>query len=536
MTWEVQYRNGIYLPQIDWWLDAAKPKPRSFVSHAHFDHLAKHQEVVFSPGTARLMRARLPGRRIERVLPFGQTAPLTADGKTTITLYPAGHIFGSAQCLIEHPQYGRLLYTGDFKLRPGRAAEPCATPHADVLIMETTFGRPHYVLPPTETVLADIVDFCRASLADDATPVLFGYSLGKSQEVLLSLAAANLPVMLHAQAARMTAVYEELGLTFPPHQPFDPLYLAGHVVICPPQTGDSPFLRQIPRPRTAMITGWAIDSSAIYRHQTDAVFPLSDHADFPDLLRFVGLVQPQRVLTMHGFAADFARTLRERGIEAWALGQSNQLDLALPLETPPPPSSAPLYEPSLEPDLATRWSHFATTAEAVAATRQTAEKHALLHTYFASLPPGERSVAQRFFTVDKSTESLAGSRVIDATLMKAAVLEVTRRHDGDWRVARRRCRDAGEAAADLISAVADHLDTASATATPATLADIAACFDALSATRNPRSKIELLAGELPRVSPIGAKYLLRMLAGDLRIGLTPALLAAAIAGLESDGR
>ena len=81
--------------------------------------------------------------------------------------------------------------------------------------------------------------------------------------------------------------------------------------------------------RTAVITGWALDSSAKYRYGCDAAFPLSDHADYADLLCFVDLVKPNRVLTLHGFAADFASTLRERGYDALALSEANQLDLGL---------------------------------------------------------------------------------------------------------------------------------------------------------------------------------------------------------------
>src|SRR4029079_4450459 len=87
----------------------------------------------------------------------------------------------------------------------------------------------------------------------------------------------------------------------------------------------------IPNKRVAMISGWAVEPNAIYRYQVDAAFPLSDHADYDDLLRYVELVQPQRVLTLHGFAAEFARDLRDRGIEAWPLTEQNQLELTLPV-------------------------------------------------------------------------------------------------------------------------------------------------------------------------------------------------------------
>ncbi len=331
-SWEIHFRHGIHLPQIGWSLDAQRSADSSFVSHAHADHIARHREILCTAATSRLLRERLPSsRRREHILPFGHTEQLTAD--TTVTLLPAGHILGSAQILLDHPARGTLLYTGDFKTGPSLTAGTCATPRADTLIMETTFGLPKYVFPPAEKTLADITAFCRATLAENLTPVLFGYSLGKSQELLAGLAHARLPVMLHPQTHKLTRVHEELGLAFPPHREFSEPDLPGHIVISPPLSANAAFLKKIPARRTAMITGWALDRSTIYRHRCDAAFPLSDHADFPGLLHFVERVRPKRVLTVHGFAADFAKTLRTRGIDAWPLGQPSQLEIPL---TPPP--------------------------------------------------------------------------------------------------------------------------------------------------------------------------------------------------------
>jgi len=337
MPWDIQFKKGIWLPQIGWWLDAQKPADRAFVSHAHTDHCARHKEILCTSSTARLMHARMPGRRVEHRLPYGQTEQLTSD--TTVTMLPAGHIFGSALCLLNHAEYGRLLYTGDFKLRPSLSAEQCAPVVADVLIMETTFGRPQYVFPPAEQVRADLVQFCQRALADHVTPVFFAYGLGKSQELLCILGAAGLKVMLHAETLRLTETCRELGLTLPACREFSADELPGHVVICPPQSQNSAFLRRIPAQRTAMVSGWALDRATIFRHRCDAAFPLSDHADYPELLQLVDLVRPKRVLTLHGFAADFARDLRRRGIEAWAISEHNQLEL--PLSGPPLPPSPP---------------------------------------------------------------------------------------------------------------------------------------------------------------------------------------------------
>jgi Cft2 family RNA processing exonuclease len=328
MTWQIDYREGLYLPQIEWWLDARRPVLRSFVSHAHFDHLGRHAEILCSAATARFIRCRLPKKkRIEHILPFGQTEQLTAD--CTITLLPAGHILGSAQCLLEHEKLGSLLYTGDFKLRPGLVSEPCVSRQADVLVMETTFGRPRYILPPQEKVRADIIDFCRRSLTEGSTPVLMAYSLGKSQELLACLGTAGLPVMLHPQVLEMTQLHVDLGVSLPAFAPFDQDKLAGQVVISPPLSPKAGFLLRIPQHRTAFISGWALDRSTVFRQRCDAAFPLSDHADYQELLDYVDQVKPKKVYTLHGFAAEFSEILRERGVDALALGEANQLSLGI---------------------------------------------------------------------------------------------------------------------------------------------------------------------------------------------------------------
>ena len=322
---EVRYHRGVHLPQLDLWLDPRDAKPFAFVSHAHSDHIAPHDEIILSERTARLMQARMPGERREHVVPFGQK---TAVRGIDLTLLPAGHIFGSAQILVETDS-DTLLYTGDFKLRRGKSAEPAEWHQASTLIMETTYGLPRYVLPPTEQVIEQITSFCTEALANGEVPVLLGYSLGKAQEILCALDGAGLTPMLHGSVFAMTRIYEQFGQVFCRYARYDASDVAGKVLICPPSVNRSRMLERIPRKRVAMITGWALDPGAIYRYQVDAAFPLSDHADYADLIRYVELVQPKRVLTLHGFAEQFAQDLRRRGLEAWTLTAANQLELQI---------------------------------------------------------------------------------------------------------------------------------------------------------------------------------------------------------------
>src|SRR5215510_2359238 len=376
---EVRYERGVYLPRQDFWLDPWDAKPFAFVSHAHSDHIAPHQEVIVSERTARLMRVRLPGSRIEHPLPFWEKRSIR---RVDVMLIPAGHIFGSAQCLVFVGEE-TLLYSGDFKLRRGKSAEQAECRHADTLVMETTFGMPRYRFPPTKEVVDQMVAFCGETINDGGVPVLLGYSLGKAQEILCALDGAGLTPMLHGSVYQMTRIYEQLGQSFCKYVRYNRNDVAGKVLICPPSANRTPMLEKIPRKRVALITGWAVDPDAVFRYQVDAAFALSDHADYDDLLRYVELVQPRRVFTVHGFAAAFAGDLRARGVEAWALSEENQMELhlggsditpqSLPKTVGAPPDSrqsTSMYK--------SEFIEFANVGEAISATPAKLEKIRLL--------------------------------------------------------------------------------------------------------------------------------------------------------------
>ncbi len=525
----VQYERGVYLPNEKIWLDPWDAKPFAFVSHAHSDHIAPHDEIIVSERTSRLMQARLPGERHEHVLPFGE--PSTVRG-LDITLLPAGHIFGSAQFFLQ-TDAGSLLYTGDFKLRPGRSAEATQWQQADTLIMETTYGLPRYRLPPTDLVVQQIVAFCREALEEGVTPVLLGYSLGKAQEILCSLAEADLQPMLHASVYRMTRIYEQFGQAFCHYDRWDPKEFAGKVLICPPSVVRSKIISGLTNKRVAMISGWAVEPNAIYRYQVDAAFPLSDHADYDDLLRYVELVQPQRVLTLHGFAAEFARDLRDRGVEAWALSAQNQLELTLSA-TPgrarlrragesaslpkKPPSGATESRPT---EIASEFRAFAELGEQIAATPAKLEKIRLLADYLRNLEPGQLRIASTFLTGKPFAQTDQRTLQTGWAIIYRALLAASGRGNAELRQISSSHGDASKAAREALEGCT--------TPEPFSLGEALALFESLHKARGPVAKTELLQARLQKLSPLEAQYVVKILTGDLRIGLREGLVEEAIA-------
>lgn len=510
---EVTYRGAVHVPKLDLWLDPPVPRGFAFVSHAHSDHAGRHRETVLSAATSRLMRARLGPSPHEHILGFGETRELR---DAQFTLLPAGHVHGSAQLHLED-ETGSLLYTGDFKLRPGLSSEPVAWRAAGTLIMETTFGKPEFVFPPTREVLDDMVNFCREALEEGEVPVLLGYSLGKAQEIICAVAAAGLRPMLHGAVAKMTRLYRDFVPGFPDFAPYQASAVAGHVLICPPSARGTPMIRRIKKRRVAMLTGWAMVPGALHRYQVDAVFPLSDHAGYDDLLKYVELVRPERVLTLHGYASEFARDLRERGIEAWSLVSPDQLEFSGFAA-----ASAPrVRKPAADNPPDSPFGKFCAVCQAVAGATGRSAKTAILAAYLRSLESEDLRRAATWLTghpfgpaAEKSAQ--AGWSVLRRALGSAAGLG-----EEEVRAISRRCNDAGLAARDIMSGRPSRavLD----------LPAVQELFEALAVTRGPLGKQARLEEFFRSCSAIEASAVVRILTGDLRIGLKEGLLEEAIA-------
>ncbi len=319
----ILWESGVFLPEQRLWLDPKRPRPRAVISHAHSDHVAAHPLAYATPATRRLVSSRRPSARGIEAIPYGET--LTLDS-CRITFYPAGHVLGSAQTLVE-TDFGRVLYTGDLKTRAGFTSAPATAIPADVLVLESTFGKPHYRFPDSTEVVASMIAWCRQVLEAGDTPLLLGYSLGKGQEILAGLARAGLAIVLHPALLKVTEVYRELGCAFPPYRGLDEAGPEPSVMIAPPSANRKRLLSSGRQFKTAALTGWAMDRSLKDRLDVDAVFPLSDHADFEELCRYAEEVSPAMTYTVLGFDEELAMHLRRRGLRAKALGGVDQLRL-----------------------------------------------------------------------------------------------------------------------------------------------------------------------------------------------------------------
>ncbi len=321
MTREVVWDHGVALPGHRLWLDPLVVRNFAFVSHAHTDHARRHKEALLTPQTLALIpESRRP--RGWRMLGYGETM---RRGEAKVTLHAAGHMLGSAQLHFEHDGWS-VLYTGDIKLRqPGRIETfvPCA----DVLVIETTYGRPHFRFGDPDETLEMIARWCRRALDSRVTPVLLCHALGKSEEMMLALAPYGFEFALEKRCVPCAREYAAAGRSLPEWVEFDGEPITGRVLIAPPVGKDE--IRRLGRYRTALVSGWARDAEFARLFGADATFDLSDPCDFDELFEVVQQSGADQVYTVHGYTEDFARFLRRRGVKAWALERSEQLALAL---------------------------------------------------------------------------------------------------------------------------------------------------------------------------------------------------------------
>ncbi len=307
------YDRGLKLTSADLAVDICRRQPRGFVSHAHRDHMARHELALCTPETARLYHLRL-GKRPVLEMPYRQTLDW---GGLRLTTYPAGHCLGSAMLLADDGCQ-TLLYTGDFKLTESATAERAELPAADILVIESTFGMPEYRHIPRAEAIARLIALVSEVITAGRTPIVYAYALGKAQEVTRILTAAGIRVLQHAEVFEVSQVYVKCGVDLGDFALYRGQDTAKCALVVPPRrhaTGDT---GRIKHPVTFAVTGWATSTRSAGRMGVDHPIPLSDHADFDELLTAIGQVNPRVVYCTHG-PESFVGHVRSAGFEAHPL-------------------------------------------------------------------------------------------------------------------------------------------------------------------------------------------------------------------------
>jgi len=236
--------------------------------------------------------------------------PLDAGNGVTVTLYPAGHILGSAQVLVQSSDQ-RVVVSGDYKRRDDKTTIPFIPVPCDIFVTEATFGLPVFQHPDPQDEIRRLL----TSMHDfpERSHMIAAYPLGKTQRVisLLRLAGYAEPIYLHGSAIACTEFYQKSGVDLGDVRKATGVSrdeLKGKVVIAPPSALKEPWSRRMADPVLSMASGWMTVRQRVRQSGIELPLVISDHADWNELTQTIHETGAGEIWVTHG---------REDGLVHW---------------------------------------------------------------------------------------------------------------------------------------------------------------------------------------------------------------------------
>lgn len=316
--------RNLYVPEIDAWIDPPEPKARAIITHGHADHARSgHGAVLATPDTVEIMKVRYGEDCAGRFEKLDFHEPLKING-ATVTFFPAGHILGSAQVLVE-AEGQRAVVTGDYKRLRDRTAQPYEPVDCDLMVTEATFGLPVFQHPDPRDEIARLLKSVAAQ--PERSHLIGCYALGKAQRVIALLRDAgwDRPIYLHGAMIRLCELYQSLGVELGdllPATGMGKAEMMGQIVIAPPSAIRDRWSRRFPDPVVCQASGWMSVKQRARQALVELPLVISDHCDWGELNVSILESGAETVWVTHG---------REDALVYWCKQQGlNAEPLALP--------------------------------------------------------------------------------------------------------------------------------------------------------------------------------------------------------------
>lgn len=314
----LEFRNeGIYCPQADFYIDPWKPVNNAVITHAHSDHARSGMANYLCHSlTAPMLRHRLGKDIAIQTLDYAESILIHG---VKLSLHPAGHIIGSAQVRVEYK--GEVwVVSGDYKTQVDPFAASFEPVPCHTFITESTFGLPVYSWQLDEIQQQAVLSWWQNCIADQKTPVILAYSLGKAQRIMAMLKDGPGPVYSHGAIFSTNQILRESGIAIPADIYAGTLgktdLCQNAIIIAPPSTDQSAWLKKFGDVSVAHVSGWMTLRGTRRRRNAEKGFAISDHADWKGLNFAVKATGAESVYVTHGYSSVFAAWLTEQGLDA----------------------------------------------------------------------------------------------------------------------------------------------------------------------------------------------------------------------------
>lgn len=301
-SWLKVDAKGLYCRPGGFYIDPHSAVGHAVVTHGHSDHARPgHDAVLATRETLAIMGARLGELAPRRPQEAACGEPVTI-GDVTVTLFPAGHVLGSAQVLIEYEGV-RVVISGDYKRSPDPTCAPFELVPCDLFITEATFALPVFQHGDASAEVAKLVK--SVDQFPERAHVVGAYGLGKSQRLIALLRAEGYdrPIYLHGALQACCDLYESFGVSLDALEPATGAKrdaLKGQIVLAPPSAIADRWSRRLPDPLTSFASGWMRVRARARQQGVELPLVISDHADWRELTDTIAETGAAEVWVTHG--------------------------------------------------------------------------------------------------------------------------------------------------------------------------------------------------------------------------------------------
>jgi DNA ligase-1 len=167
----------------------------------------------------------------------------------------------------------------------------------------------------------------------------------------------------------------------------------------------------------------------------------------------------------------------------------------------------------------------AETCKAIAATTKKLQKTTIVADYFKSRTPDEAAVSAVFLSGRPFPAWEETTLQVGGSLLWRVVGELSEKDEATLTAAYRKYGDLGSVAGEVLARRSER---------GLNVLEVVDRFRQIAVTRGPAAKTVLVRDLLARATPLEAKYIVKIMTGDLRIGLKESLVEEAIAKAYGD--
>ncbi len=311
-------RHDLYIGPIGAYIDPPFPVDKALITHAHGDHArGGHSSVLATPDTIGIMKLRYGADSAKSWQEIEYGKPLQI-GPVRVTFYPAGHILGSAQILLETDQQ-RIVVSGDYKRFPDKMIAAFEPIPCDIFVTEATFGLPVFDHPDPLLEAQKLVKSMQNF--PEQSHLVAAYALGKAQRLigLVREAGWDAPIYMHGSLVNMCSYYQSRGVDLGDLRKATGLAkgeLKGCLVIAPPSVLKEPWSRRLTDPILGMASGWMTVKQRVRQRGVELPLVISDHADWKELTQTILDTGAGEIWVTHGREDAIVHWCETQGLKA----------------------------------------------------------------------------------------------------------------------------------------------------------------------------------------------------------------------------